>query len=277
MSATPDPTIRRLRDLLSAPRGQEIAIGLALSALDRADLTALGHDHLRSLIERELLPGLDSPDYSTIMRWVRAAGVLDGPEDPRAAWGVSTLCELAKLGGSDALDAFVREHRAEDMSALSVRRLRHEVARWRGGTRARPGMDETHRVLQRAIAACLEPGIRVKVDRALPGETGSEYSVALTGPTLGTELSAALEVSGRVVAAIAEAKAAWHRGSAGEPTGHAALSLDEVLALPAGQLSARWADADTVEVSKGGVTLARLPVRRSRMKRTGGSSIPPGI
>lgn len=112
-------TNSQLRTLLQHPEGNELAIGFALHDADRSGPLPDNHASLRSLIEAH-----GDLNYSTVMRWVRAASVLDGPDDPRRAWGISRLVDLAKLASSEGLATFLQDH---DPSALSVRKLRDAI------------------------------------------------------------------------------------------------------------------------------------------------------
>ena len=86
-----------IRLLLRDPRGHELEIGLALNAMTDADLGRLGHGSLTKLVKSLIAgPGV-GVDYSTVMRWCRAASVLDGADDPRAEWGISRLAEVGKV------------------------------------------------------------------------------------------------------------------------------------------------------------------------------------
>ena len=146
------PSPDHIRRLLRNPRGHELEIGLALTSLKKADLGRLGHASLTELVRSLIDEGDVDVDYSTLMRWCRAASVLDGPDDPMAALGVSKLLELARVSGSEGLPRFLRQHPLEELKASSVRELKVLVRRVGDRPRVSPGADEPHGVLERAIS-----------------------------------------------------------------------------------------------------------------------------
>jgi len=264
------PTLAKLRDLLLDPRADPLAVGLELDALSQDDLGRVGHTSLTGLLQH-LLAGVDRPDYSTVMRWVRAAALLDGPDDPRRELGLARLGELAKLPADD-LPAFLRDH---DPASMSVRELRDAVRGLRASPRAQADADEPHRVLERAIAIAhghWHPGVApapLRVQRRRAGHT-----LSVSGDLADPSVAGTLATASRVMGAIATAKAAWrrvsdhHRVSVPGP-----MPLDEILALPPGQLGAEWEGPDLVRITKADQPILHLPVHR--VERTGNKPVWP--
>ncbi|MHB8995204.1 MAG: hypothetical protein ACYC63_08155 [Armatimonadota bacterium] len=259
----PTATIPQLKALLLGPQADPLTVGLTLAALTTDDIGRLGYASLTGLLG-DLLPNGGSPDYSTVMRWVRAASVLDGPDDPRRVWGLAKLGELAKLVTSEALDAFLDVH---DPSGMSVRELRDSVRGHGIGVRAQPDANEAHRVLERAIdlayqhehAGGILAPLQVKRSRSEP----SDYTLSVSGNVADPLVAETLAAAARVMGAIGTAKAAWRKVQRGHTVSiPPPMALDEILALAPGQLQAEWASPDLVRITKAGQPVLHLPVER---------------
>ncbi len=265
-----------LRRLLTDPQADPLGIGLALQALTQDELEALGHGSLTDLLQGGLLVGLDRPDYATVMRWVRAAAVLSGPGDPRREWGLSRLGELARLGEADR-DRFVEGCGGPGPADMNVRELRAAIGRFGARRRRRSYDDRPQTVLGGAIEAAMRgrssraPTAGVRITRSGPGGSGFTFAIA-TGDA--GRAAAALTTAGRVTRAIAVAKSAWRRATAGDVVEvPPPMPLDEVLQLPPGQLEARWVSPDLVQVLKDSTPILHLPVER--VPRSGGGLVQP--
>ena len=239
-----------LGQLVAHPAGRELDIGFALHSLTPA----------------RLLVGLERPDYATVMRWSRAASVLGGPEDPRRAWGISRLGELARLPEGER-ERFVEGCGGRGPADMSVRELRAAIGRF-GARRRRPSeADRSQAVLERAIQIALgvrgddAPPAAVKVTRSTTGTPAVTFAV--TTDDIGAEAAEALTTAARAVDAISVAKAAWRTAtSPDEVAVPPPMPLEEVLELPPGQLEARWLTPDVVQVLKANVPILHLPVER---------------
>jgi len=263
----PPPSLDSLRSLLLDPRSDPLDAGLALHALTPDDLRELGFASLRELLKGLLVPG-QRPEYSTVMRWVRAASVLSGPDDPRRQWGVSRLVEVARCTTPESRRRLMQA-RGRNIGNTPVRELRDAVVVHGAERRDSPDADEPHSVLERAIGIALrherpECGVQVEVRRSRPRRGRESLSVSATGGATDGDMAAALGAASRVTAAIAEAKAAWRRGPGPEHLRvPRPMPLDDIAELPAGQLEARWQGPDVVQISKAGIPVLHLPVQRT--------------
>lgn len=154
-----------LAGLLGAPEGRELEIGLAL-----LEMSQLGNFPSRHRSLREWLPTVSSRDYTSVMRWVRAAGALEGPDDARAAWGVHRLLELLRIEDADLREAFIARH---DVGRMPVRDLRREVTHFLGRREEprRPRLpheftaEAVRRALARADIDARAAGLRITAGR----------------------------------------------------------------------------------------------------------------
>jgi len=273
----PGSGLQQLRSLLLDPEADPLDVGLALHSLTPADLRALGHESLTDLLQDDLLVGVERPDYATVMRWVRAASVLDGPGDPRRAWGMSRLGELARLPEGER-ERFVEACDGLGPADMNVRELRAAIGRFGARRRRRSPEDRSQAVLERAIQVALgvrghgAPPATAKVTRSAAGTPGVTF--ALTTGDAGAVAADALATAARVVDAIAVAKAAWRKGvRQGGVVIPPPMPLAEILELPPGQLEARWLSPVVVQVLKGGTPILHLPVER--VSRSGDGLVQP--
>jgi len=266
-----------LRRLLTDPNADPLDIGFALLSLTPGELRALGHGSLTDLLREGLLASVDEPDYSTVMRWVRSAAVLSGPDDPRRQWGISRLGELARLPDAER-ERFIEGCGGAGPGEMGVRELRAAIGRF-GARRRRPSPeDRPQAVLERAIQIAFgvrspdAPPATVKLTRSATGTPAVTFAVT-TGDT-GEGAADALAAAARLVEAISTAKAAWRRAtSQDEVAVPPPMPLAEVRALPPGQLETRWLSPDVVQVLKAGVPILHLPVER--VSRSGGGLVQP--
>ena len=265
----PHPDLDDLRELFLDPRSDALDVGLRLHALTREDLRAMGHGSLRELL-KGLLPEGRRPEYSTVMRWVRAASVLRGPDDPRREWGVSRLAEVARCSAPESRRKLLQA-RSRTIGSTPVRELRKAVVVHGAESRDSPDADEPHSVLERAIGIALRherPGsaVEVEVRRSRGRGRGKReaFAVVATGGATDADMAAALGAASRVTSAIATARAAWRRGPSPEPVRvPRPMPLDEIVELPPGQLEARWVSPDVVQVTKAGTPILHLRVERA--------------
>lgn len=254
-------TLAELRDMVLDPKADRFMVGLTLAVLMPDDISRMGFRSLTDLIKHGLLVGSSSPGYTTVMSWVRAHRILDGPDDPRRDLGISVLLEVGKLPVGEQ-HRYVREKDGDKRP--SVRAIRGEANRAKRES-ARP-----HAVLERAIRMALEKGDDLPpshdVHIALSGKQGAQCEISFTGSGLGGTLPAALVTAAEVINAIATTKRAWYRPESSRNDGPIKVSppmpLEEILQLPAGQLGAHWESPDVACVTKAGIPVLRLPVGR---------------
>jgi len=273
----PEPALESLRSLLLDPEADPLDVGLALHSLTSADLRALGHESLTDLLQDDLLVGVHRPDYTTVMRWVRSASVLDGPDDPRRAWGMSRLGELARLPEGER-ESFVEGCDGPGPADMNVRELRAAIGRFGARRRRQSPEDRSQAVLERAIRVALgvrgpeAPPATVKVTRSVAGTPGVTFAVTTGRPDAAA--ADALATAARVVDAIAVAKSAWRRGTPEEQVAvPPPMPLEEILELPPGQLEVRWLSPAVVQVLKAGTPILHLPVER--VSRSGDGLVQP--
>jgi len=273
----PEPALESLRSLLLDPESDPLDVGLALHSLTPDDLRALGHESLTDLLQDDLLVGVRRPEYTTVMRWVRAASVLDGPDDPRRAWGMSRLGELARLPEGER-ERFIGGCDGPGPGDMNVRELRSAIGRFGARRRRQSPEDRSQAVLERSIQVALSvrgpeaPPATVKVTRSAAGTTGVTFAVTAERPDAAA--ADALATAARVVEAIAVAKSAWRRGRPEEQVAvPPPMPLAEILELPPGQLEVRWLSPHVVQVLKAGTPILHLPVER--VSRSGDGLVQP--
>jgi len=269
--------LETLRTLLVDPREHEIEIGFALLEMQRTELYPGGRSSLRQLVEKSLRLRPSSqvgqsgycPDYSTVMRWVRAAGSLQDPDDPRAGWGVQRLLELLVIEDEELRECFIARH---DVKALHVRALRSEIADYLGREEAPDAPALPHEVTAQVVRAALmraglDPvaaGLRITRGRKTDGAGAVRISVQVgAGPS-----ARALSMAGDVLEEIVTARMVWRKAVPGNPPPrHESIPLEDVDALGPGPVQVRWAARDLVEVTKRDTAIARIPVRRETVGR----------
>lgn len=113
-----------------------------MHSLTPADLRALGHGSLRDLLNDLLVPG-QRPEYSTVARWARAAGVLSGPDDPKREWDVSRPPVLVRARDAPGRDDAPSFHEAAFQEAASPPKTSTSFAHSRRLTEAHRARDES--------------------------------------------------------------------------------------------------------------------------------------
>lgn len=258
-------SVSALKAMVTEASGRELEVGLALLSLTRDDLEALGCQSLTELIQRRLLGKVERPDYSSVMRWVRAAEVLDGLDDPQRGWGVSQLIELARIADPASRADFVA--RCGDASRMPIRELRRRVTTHLANDAVRRVSHTPEAILQRAVTLAVERlhpgcrGVQVRLRRPHGGDARQHLEVAT--PVLDDAAAEALATAARVTGEVGRVRGVW-RPAKGRPTVDPPppSSLDEVLALPPGQLEASWVSPDLVELRKAGTPMLHLSVER---------------
>jgi len=272
----PPTDLDNLRSLLLDPEADPLDVGLVLAALTPNDMRALGHESLTDLLQDDLLVGVRRPEYTTVMRWVRAASVLEGPDDPRREWGMSRLGELARLPEGER-ERFVEGCGGPGPADMNVLELRAAIGRFGARRRRQSPGDRSQAVLERAIQIALgvrgpdAPPATVKVTRSAAGTPGVTFALT-TGPS-DAAAADALATAARVVDAIAVAKSAWRRVRPDDVAVPPPMPLVEILELPPGQLEARWLSPHVVQVLKAGTPILHLPVER--VSRSGDGLVQP--
>lgn len=262
--------LETLRTLLNDPRGHELEIGFVLLEMRQAGEFPGGHPSLHRFIVEEL-----HADYSTLMRWLRAARFLGDSGDARAELGVSRILELAKL--EDVRDQLS----SEDMVApdeLSVRQIREVVRKHRPRPKDLVDIDEPHVILGRAIEWAMRnadppiPASRCHLSAYDPMRWGEKARLTahlgVEGPL--RQVLAALEVAGVVAEGIEKAQAAWvkRREQPSEPL-PPPMPMKDIAALAPSQLEATWRDPDVAVISRGGEPILHLRVNRVPRVRGG--------
>lgn len=254
-----------LREMLKAPAGRELEVGVALLAISPDDLRSLGCGSLSELIQRKLLRGLKRPEYSTVMRWVRAAEMLGGPDDPLCDWGVSRLVELGRITDVESRRDFATAY--PSAASASVRELRRLIDAHLTVEAVRGVSSKPDAILQRAVSRALErlhPGtghVAVKLRHGHHGDPRPRLEIVTAVAEHFTPEAVATATG--VAADISVARRVWQGGQ--QPSNvppSQPMELAEILSLPPGQLEALWATPDLVELRKAGVTIRHLAVRR---------------
>ena len=252
----------QLRDLLNDHGGRELEVGFALLAVSREDKLPGRHESLRSLIDAH-----EGLDYSTAMRWMRAAEVLDGPEDPRREWGVSRLAELARIHSADRRASILASHDLAKMSVRDVRQLVSEQVRYR---RAAPQRGEANdiAVLRRAIDNAIRRrlpqrrSVRARIGQ-MPDGVANPNGIALVGGPIDEHLGQASVAAGEVITAVSVARSVWRRSGRAEARYWWAAGPDVIASLPPGQLGIRLTNhRDHVEILRDGQAIVTIPITR---------------
>lgn len=202
--------IDELRRLLREPSGHELEIGRTLLAMRSNGEFPEGFSSLRGFI----VSVRGSVDYSTAMKWVRAAEHLAGRTDWVSTWPVSQALELLRIPEGAQREDFVS---TLDPAAPvpSVRALRGEIRRFMG---AQPGPTlptAPHEVVAQAVRVALEQagvaassaGVTLAQGRAADGPG----AVLMTADVDTPVAARAVAISAEVLGEILTARQAWRK------------------------------------------------------------------
>ena len=211
-------------------------------------------------------------DYSSEMRWLRAARFCQGRNDSPETWGVSRIVELLRIKDAAAREQFIADHAP---ATMSVRELRQAVLRFlaqSGVPLSRPNRGLVAEKACLTAARIFAKGAALNL--LLTGSPcNSDYILAPPAPQ--ESLDGIDETERRVPAEIAAVRTIWTGQGDSRHRGAAALGMLEASGEAVPPLRARWLSPGAVVVTRGDVEVVVLPVRRipkSRIVKQGGNT-----